>query len=165
MPVYIEKSGDLVGCYHSGTNKRTTEQGKIELLSQWTMDGWDEQILSGRWNIHITEPGRNNDSSRAERVQGGEKGRRGQAGWQLASRRSNKRIVSRTSKRNVGLGSHENLQEERLKLAEKGNLGWVQREVQPRQWADQVHHLSGIWGLGDFFGLTSIFRRLLSLIV
>ena len=41
MPVYIEKSGDLVGCHHSRT---TTEKGKIELLSQWTMDGWDEQL-------------------------------------------------------------------------------------------------------------------------
>ena len=48
MPVYIEKSGDLVGCYHSGTdertNERTTEQGKIELLSQWTMEDCDEQF-------------------------------------------------------------------------------------------------------------------------
>lgn len=51
-------------------------------------------------------------------------------------------VESRISKRNVG--SDERLQEERLRLAEKGNLGWVQREVQPRQWADQVHHLSGI---------------------
>ena len=25
------------------TNKQTNEQGKIELLSRWTMDGWDEQ--------------------------------------------------------------------------------------------------------------------------
>ena len=39
MPVYIEKSGDLVRCYHSGTDGRTNEQGKIELLSQWIMDG------------------------------------------------------------------------------------------------------------------------------
>ena len=43
MPVYIEKSGDLVGCYHSGTDGQTTEQGEIELLSQWTIDDWDEQ--------------------------------------------------------------------------------------------------------------------------
>ena len=43
MPVYIKKSGDLVRCYRSGTAGRTNEQGKIELLSQWTMDGWDEQ--------------------------------------------------------------------------------------------------------------------------
>ena len=35
--VYIEKNGDLVGCYHSGTTDN--KQGKIELLSQWTMDG------------------------------------------------------------------------------------------------------------------------------
>ena len=35
-PVCIEKSGDLVGCHHSGRNN---EQGKIEPLSQWTMDG------------------------------------------------------------------------------------------------------------------------------
>ena len=32
----LKKSGDLVGCHHSRT---TTEKGKIELLSQWTMDG------------------------------------------------------------------------------------------------------------------------------
>ena len=41
MPVCIEKSGDLVGCYHSRTNN--DEQGKIELLSHCTMDGRDEQ--------------------------------------------------------------------------------------------------------------------------
>ena len=36
----LKKNGDLVGGYHSGTNKRTNnEQGKIELLSQWTMGG------------------------------------------------------------------------------------------------------------------------------
>merc|ERR1712240_396182 len=34
------RSGDLVGCHHSGTNDRPNKQkGKIELLSQWTMDG------------------------------------------------------------------------------------------------------------------------------
>ena len=27
-------------------NNRTTEQGKIELLSQWTMEGCDEQYYS-----------------------------------------------------------------------------------------------------------------------
>ena len=35
----LKKSGDLVRCYHSGMDKQTTEQGKIELLSQWTIDG------------------------------------------------------------------------------------------------------------------------------
>ena len=40
MPVYIEKSGDLVG---SREGQQTNEQGKIGLLSQWTMGGWDEQ--------------------------------------------------------------------------------------------------------------------------
>ena len=35
-PVYIEKSGDLDGCHHSGT---TNEKGRIGLLSQWTMEG------------------------------------------------------------------------------------------------------------------------------
>ena len=40
MPVSIEKSGDLVGCHHSGT---TNKQGKIGLLSQWTIEGLDEQ--------------------------------------------------------------------------------------------------------------------------
>ena len=35
------------GCHHSGTNERTNnEQGKIELLSQWTMEGWDGQYNS-----------------------------------------------------------------------------------------------------------------------
>ena len=38
------RSGDLVGCHHGGTNKQPTEQGKIGLLSQWTMEGWDEQF-------------------------------------------------------------------------------------------------------------------------
>ena len=38
--IYWKKSGDLVGCHHSRT---TTKKGKIGLLSQWTMDGWDEQ--------------------------------------------------------------------------------------------------------------------------
>ena len=33
------RSGDSVGCHHSGRDKRRNEQGKIELLSQWTMDG------------------------------------------------------------------------------------------------------------------------------
>ena len=33
----LKKSGDLVGCHHSGTNIR--QKGKIELLSQWTMEG------------------------------------------------------------------------------------------------------------------------------
>ena len=37
------RSGDLVGCYHSGTdgrtNERTNKQRKIELLSHWTMEG------------------------------------------------------------------------------------------------------------------------------
>ena len=47
MPVYIEKSGDLVGCYHSGTDGQTNKhKGKIGLLSHWTMEGWDEQYLS-----------------------------------------------------------------------------------------------------------------------
>ena len=39
MPVHIEESGDLVGCHHSGTDKRTNKKGKIGLLSQWTMEG------------------------------------------------------------------------------------------------------------------------------
>ena len=35
--LYIENYGDLVGCHHSGT--ANNKQGKIELLSQWTMGG------------------------------------------------------------------------------------------------------------------------------
>ena len=35
----IYKSGDLVGCYHSGTAGRTNKEGKIGLIRQWTMDG------------------------------------------------------------------------------------------------------------------------------
>ena len=49
MPVYIEKCGDLVRCHHSGTNK----QGKIELLSHWTMEGWDEQFSHWRHEVQI----------------------------------------------------------------------------------------------------------------
>ena len=37
MPVYIDKSGYYVGCYHSGTNDE--QKGKIELLSHLTMEG------------------------------------------------------------------------------------------------------------------------------
>ena len=32
------RSGDLDGCHHSGTDGRR-QKGKIELLSQWTMEG------------------------------------------------------------------------------------------------------------------------------
>ena len=47
MPLYIEKSGDsdvtiagrTDGRTDGWTDKQTNEQGKIELLSQWTMDG------------------------------------------------------------------------------------------------------------------------------
>ena len=35
--LYILKKRDSVGCHHSGTT--TNEKGKIELLSQWTMEG------------------------------------------------------------------------------------------------------------------------------
>ena len=38
MPVYIDKCVELAGCHHSGTTN-DNEQGKIELLIQWTMDG------------------------------------------------------------------------------------------------------------------------------
>ena len=43
----LKKNGDLVGCYHSGiTNERTNnEQGKIRLLSQWTMEGWGVVVV------------------------------------------------------------------------------------------------------------------------
>ena len=41
LTVYIRKSGDFVGCYHSGTDN-DNEQGKIKLLSQcdgpWTAE-------------------------------------------------------------------------------------------------------------------------------
>ena len=30
MPVFIENSGDLVGCYHSGTDRRTDGQTNKE---------------------------------------------------------------------------------------------------------------------------------------
>ena len=39
-------------------NKQTNEQGKIELPSQWTMDGWDEQFLINginKWHPAIEE--------------------------------------------------------------------------------------------------------------
>ena len=55
MPVYIEKSGDLVGCHHSGTTT-TTEKGKIGLLSQWTMDGGDEQLSKRSFLVEESPP-------------------------------------------------------------------------------------------------------------
>ena len=39
---YTLKIGDLVRCHPSRTT--TNEQGKIELLSQWTMEGGDEKF-------------------------------------------------------------------------------------------------------------------------
>ena len=42
MPVHIEKVEIWSDLTIAG--RTTDEQGKIELLSQWTMDGWDEQI-------------------------------------------------------------------------------------------------------------------------
>ena len=39
------RSGISTGVTIAGQpNNRTTKQGKIELLSQWTMEGWDEQF-------------------------------------------------------------------------------------------------------------------------
>ena len=38
-------------CHHGGTDGRRRQKGKIELLSQWTMEGWDEQI--GVWRHSI----------------------------------------------------------------------------------------------------------------
>ena len=44
-PKYIEKKVEIWSdvTIAGQTNEQTTEQGKIELLSPWTMDGWDEQ--------------------------------------------------------------------------------------------------------------------------
>ena len=57
MPVYIEKSGDLVRCYYSGTNERPNEQGKIELLSHgpWKaeMSNWVIRALLFKIAIEI----------------------------------------------------------------------------------------------------------------
>ena len=41
MPVYIEKVGIWSGVTIVG--QQTNEQGKIGLLSQWTVEGRDEQ--------------------------------------------------------------------------------------------------------------------------
>ena len=38
MPVYIEKSEDLFGCYHSGTNNQTRKDGATQPL-HWTIKG------------------------------------------------------------------------------------------------------------------------------
>ena len=43
MPVYTEKSGDLVGCYHSGTDNEGRKDRATQPL-HWTIDGWDEQL-------------------------------------------------------------------------------------------------------------------------
>ena len=50
LGVWGKKKWDLDGCYHSGT---TDEQGKIGLLGQWTMEGWDEQIGCTLQQIHV----------------------------------------------------------------------------------------------------------------
>ena len=125
----IRKVRDRLQCEsETGKTANCNQGGKDFLIKRIFSDRWKikrilsekrniKRILSERWNIQITEPGRNNDSSRAERVQGGEKGRRGQAGWQLASRRSNKRIESRTSKRNV----------EVMKDCRRNVWGWLRR--------------------------------------
>ena len=34
MPVYIEKSGDLVGCYHSGTNEQPNNRTRKDRATQ-----------------------------------------------------------------------------------------------------------------------------------
>ena len=39
--------GDLDGCYHSGTTKQSTEQGKIELLSHGP---WKAEMSNLRGN-------------------------------------------------------------------------------------------------------------------
>ena len=54
LGVLGKKKWDLDKCHHSGTNEQPTKQGKIELLSQWTMEGWDEQkTISEDW-MHQT---------------------------------------------------------------------------------------------------------------
>ena len=56
MPVYIEKSGDLVRCYHSGTDKRTNDRTREDRATQ-PMDSWkaesrscDVRAVSHSWN-------------------------------------------------------------------------------------------------------------------
>ena len=48
MPVHIEKKVEIWSdvTVAGRTDGQTKEQGKIKLLSQWTMDGWDEQYVS-----------------------------------------------------------------------------------------------------------------------
>ena len=47
MPVYIEKSGDLVGCYHSRTDGQTNEQTRKDRATQPMDHG------RPKWAIHI----------------------------------------------------------------------------------------------------------------
>ena len=44
MPVYIEKSGDLVGCYHSGTNEQTRKDRATQPLDYGRLR-WANSIL------------------------------------------------------------------------------------------------------------------------
>ena len=62
MPVYIEKSGDLVGCHHSGTDKQTKKERqsysangpwKAEMSKQVQKEMSDKVIWRG-WQSLVT---------------------------------------------------------------------------------------------------------------
>ena len=71
---------------------------------------------------YFLEFGRDNVGACSERVQGCWKGGKSKAG---------------SEERKVVMEKYFH-QEERLRMAESGQLGWVEREVEARQWDDQV---------------------------
>ena len=71
---------------------------------------------------YFLEFGRGNVGACSERVQGCWKGGKSKAG---------------SEERKVVMEKYFH-QEERLRMAESGQLGWVEREVEARQWDDQV---------------------------
>ena len=81
MPVYIENSGDLVGCYHSGTT--TNEQTRKDRATHYSVNGpWKAEMsnfLSGsshlfqqiekRLPIHFCLPQQKREDVAANRIQ------------------------------------------------------------------------------------------------
>ena len=73
MPVYIEKSGDLVGCYHSGTDGQTNkERQSYSANGPWTaeMSNCFKTISN---EICLADDNANNSDSSDIRIDHGDK--------------------------------------------------------------------------------------------
>ena len=57
--------------------------------------------------------------------------------FRAAGREEKAKQVASSEERKVAIEKYFH-QEERLRMAESGQLGWVEREVEARQWDDQV---------------------------